>query len=113
MDYGIGHNSARGGAVYAITFDLDTETLERLCHNESWRNAYMDVRRELESYGFEHCQGGVYFGNATVDAVRCTIAIRRLAKKYSWFGPSARDIRMLRIEDNNDLMPVIEDVLAD
>ena len=27
---------------------------------------------------------------------------------YDWFAPSVRDIRMLRIEDNNDLMPAIE-----
>jgi hypothetical protein len=26
-----------------------------------------------------------------------------MAKKYPWFTPSVRDIRMLRIEENNDL----------
>jgi virulence-associated protein VapD len=28
--------------------------------------------------------------------------------EFDRFGPSVRDIRMLRIEDNNDLMPAIE-----
>ena len=27
---------------------------------------------------------------------------------YDWFGASVEDIKMLRIEDNNDLMPAIE-----
>jgi virulence-associated protein VapD len=30
--------------------------------------------------------------------------VQRLAAKYPWFTPSLRDIRMLRIEENNDLM---------
>jgi virulence-associated protein VapD len=28
--------------------------------------------------------------------------------EFDWLAPSVRDIRMLRIEDNNDLMPAIE-----
>ena len=40
----------------------------------------------------------VYFGGDTVDAVTCVLAIQDLAQRYSWFAPSVRDIRMLRIE---------------
>jgi virulence-associated protein VapD len=35
------------------------------------------------------------------------LAVQDLAKSYAWFSPSVRDIRMLRIEDNNDLMPAV------
>ncbi|EFX0967648.1 virulence factor, partial [Citrobacter freundii] len=28
-------------------------------------------------------------------------------KKNPWFAPSVQDIRMLRIEENNDLMPAV------
>jgi len=34
-----------------------------------------------------------------------------LTQKYSWFAPSVKDIRMLRIEDNNDLTPVINSTI--
>ena len=104
---GPGHNRPRRETVYAITFDLDTAQLEKLYPNDSWRNAYTDVRRELEARGFDHQQGSVYFGNSTVDAVTCVLAVQALANKYSWFSPSVHDIRMLRIEDNNDLGPAI------
>lgn len=95
--------------MYAITFDLDTQTLKDAYHNDSHNNAYMDIRKVLvDDHGFEWQQGSVYFGGPTVDAVTCVIAVQDLTSKYDWFCASVRDIRMLRIEDNNDLMPAIE-----
>jgi virulence-associated protein VapD len=43
-----------------------------------------------------------------VDAVACVLAVQELASRYDWFTPSVRDIRMLRIEENNNLMPAVE-----
>ena len=106
----IGHNSRRGGGrMYAIVFDFDTETLEQLYPNNSWRNACTDVRTYLTARGFEWKQGSTYFGDVTVDAVRCVTVVQRLAKKYTWFKPALRDIRMLRIEENNDLTIALDD----
>jgi virulence-associated protein VapD len=106
----IGHNSGRKPVVYAITFDLDTVVLEQTCHNESWRNAYTDVGRTLRDFGFERMQGSVYFGNDGVDAVTCVLAVQKLTTAHAWFAPAVKDIRMLRIEDNNDLMPAIQGI---
>ena len=56
--------------MYAITFDMDTETLQQAYPNDSWRNAYVDIRRVLIEEGFDWQQGSVYFGNPKhVDAV--------------------------------------------
>ena len=98
--------------MYAIAFDLDTERLKELYHNASWQNAYEDIRRVLETHGFERQQGSVYFGDANkVDAVRCVIAVQELTRSLAWFASSISDIRMLRIEENNDLMPAVEEVV--
>jgi len=94
--------------MFAITFDLDTQTLEQSYGNASWRNACMDIRKTLDRFGFDWQQGSVYFGNEKVDAVTCVLAVQELAETYAWFSPSVRDIRMLRIEDNNDLLPAVE-----
>jgi virulence-associated protein VapD len=107
LSAGIGHNRRRSQTVYAIAFDLDTSQLEKLYPNSSWRNAYTDVRKELESHGFDHQQGSVYFGTERVDAVTCVLAVQALSRKFDWFSPSVHDIRMLRIEENNDLGPAI------
>ena len=95
--------------MYAIVFDFDTDTLKPLYPNTSWNNAYADVRNYLTSRGFEWKQGRAYFGDETVYAVRCGRVILRLSHRYPWFKPSVRDIRMLRIEENNDLLVALDD----
>jgi virulence-associated protein VapD len=107
---GIGHNNKRmrPPVTFAITFDLDTKILEETYPQPTWQNAYKDVARFLREHGFDRQQGSVYFGNDDVDVVRCQMAVQRLTMEFEWFGPSVKDIRMLRIEDNNDLMPAID-----
>lgn len=93
--------------MYAIVFDLDTATLEQTYPNSSWRNAYSDVQSVLEKRGFEWQQGSTYFGSDRITAVDCVLVVQELKRAYNWFQPSVRDIRMLRIEENNDLSPAL------
>ena len=105
----MGHNRRRGNErVYAIAFDFDTELLEKLYPNSSWRNAYTDVRKYLEENGFEHRQGSIYFGDDDLTAAECIVIVQDMADEFSWFTASLKDIRMLRIEENNDLMVVLD-----
>ena len=104
-----GHNSGLRKSMYAIIFDLDTESLRNTYPNTSYTNACTDIRGFLTSRGFEWIQGSGYFGDDSVDAVKCVLTVQKLSRKYSWFKASVRDIRMLRIEENNDLLPTIID----
>lgn len=98
--------------MYAIAFDLDTDTLKKSYGNDSYNNAYGDIRKTLTEHGFNWQQGSVYFGDpAKVDSVRCVLAAMDLARKYPWFAPSVKDIRMLRIEERSDLMDAVNDAL--
>jgi virulence-associated protein VapD len=97
----------KGGSMYAIVFDLDTQTLELTYPTPSWRNADSDVRKVLAQRGFDWQQGSTYFGNDAVTAVDCVLAVQELKRTYNWFVPSVRDIRMLRIEENNDFAPAL------
>jgi len=93
--------------VYAIAFDMDTDTLQRTYPTPSWNNAYADIRRVLEAHGFTWQQGSVYFGGEAVNAVTCVLAVMDLVRSLDWFAISVRDIRMLRVEEFNDLMPAV------
>lgn len=104
---GVGHNSRSQGTVYAITFDMDTNLMEQLYSGTSWRNGYTEIGNVLRTHGFDWRQGSVYFGDDTVNAVTCVLAIQDVAQKLDWFGPSVRDVRMLRIEEFNDLSPAL------
>ena len=91
---------------YAISFDLDTEQLKQMYPNPSWQNAYGDIKKLLVPLGFNWQQGSVYFGE-NIDAVQCVLAAQKISSSFTWFKPCVRDIRMLRIEEFNDLMPAI------
>lgn len=94
--------------MYAITFDLNTKKLEELYPATNWRKAYDDIAIFLGEYGFTRQQGSVYFGDDEVDAVICVTAIQDLSQEYAWVEHCVKDIRMLRIEERNDLMPALK-----
>ena len=94
--------------MYAVVFDLDTSCLGEEYHTPSANNAYADIRKFMEANHFTWQQGSVYFGDETINAVNCVMIIQRLAKQYAWFTACVKDVRMLRIEENNDLMPAIQ-----
>ena len=108
----VGHNSGAKPVMYAIAFDFDTATLKASYHNDSWQNAYNDIGKSLRGHDFVRTQGSAYSGNDSVDAVTCVLAVQQLTSDFDWFAPSVRDIRMLRIEDNNDLRPAVERALG-
>lgn len=93
--------------MYAVVFDLDTNCLNECYDGNTYHGAYKLVRDYMSANGFNHQQGSVYFGDSTVDAVKCVLVIQQLGKTYPWFATCVKDIRMLRIEDNNDLMPAL------
>lgn len=93
--------------MYAIAFDLDTAMLQNSHPTPSYTNAYGDIRKVLEPLGFTWQQGSVYFGSEDMNAVKCVLAAQALSKAYPWFKNCVRDIRMLRIEELNDLSPAL------
>ena len=97
------------GVVYAIAFDMDIEQL-RIHYGDPYNNAYIEIRRVLESHQFLWQQGSMYFGGPSVTAASVMVAVIDLTARLPWFAATVRDIRMLRIEEMNDLMPVVQRV---
>jgi virulence-associated protein VapD len=97
------------GVVYAIAFDMDIDQL-RIHYGDPYNNAYLEIRRILEAHGFQWQQGSMYFGDSSVTAATVMVAVIDLTQNLPWFAASVRDIRMLRIEELNDLMPVVQQV---
>ena len=94
------------GRLYAITFDMDIDSL-KLNYGDPYNNAYSEIRKVLLNQGFKWQQGSVYFGGEEINAVTCVLAALELSRSLPWFAASVRDIRMLRIEEYNDLMPAV------
>src|SRR6478752_1405206 len=106
---GLPSSFKREGVVYAVAFDMDIEQL-RVHYGDPYNNAYLEIRRVLEGHQFQWQQGSVYFGGAAVTAASVMLAVIDLSARLPWFAASVRDIRMLRIEEMNDLMPVVQRV---
>jgi virulence-associated protein VapD len=100
--------SRKPNVMFAIAYDLDTESLKQHYHNPSYNNAYAEFRTFMELRGFKTQQGSVLYGDETVTAVTATLAIVAASQKFQWLKPSVKDIRILRILDKDDLMPAIE-----
>ncbi|MFA7239167.1 MAG: hypothetical protein WC091_03580 [Sulfuricellaceae bacterium] len=96
-----------GGRMYAIAFDLDTQILQNSYGKPSWQNAYNEIKAILVARGFIWQQGSVYFGNSQMTAVQCVLAAQAVSAQLPWFKGAVKDIRMLRIEELNDLTPAL------
>ena len=93
--------------MYAVAFDMDIESL-RANYGDPYNNAYVEIRKVLQGHGFTWQQGSVYFGGENINAVTCVLAVIDLSAQLAWFAASVRDVRMLRIEELNDLMPAVQ-----
>jgi virulence-associated protein VapD len=98
--------------MYAIVFDMDTKEMEARYGKSNWRSGYTEIGAILAQHGFDdHKQGSVYFGDRErVTAVSCVVAIQDVAQQLPWFSASVKDIRMLRIEEEDDLSVALQRV---
>ena len=88
---------------------MDIEQL-RVHYGDPFDNAHLEIRRVLERHSFQWQQGSMYFGGPSVTAATVMVAVIDLATQLPWFASAVRDICMLRIEELNDLMPVVQRV---
>lgn len=96
--------------MYAVLFDLDTNCLSDNYGEGAYNNAYKNIKDYMLANGFEWKQGSVYFGGERINAVNCVLIVQKLAKKYPWFSTCVKDIRMLRIDEYNDLGPALREI---
>ncbi len=90
----------KAGRVYAIAYDLNNEAAER-------HGAWAKIGRVLEGHGFHRQQGSVFYGNENTTAMTCAAAVLDLNDRYAWFWEVVRDMRMLRIDEEDDLMAIV------
>lgn len=97
--------------MYAIAFDFDISKLQAnyqaVTGSPSYNNGYAALRDELGQFGFTRQQGSLYYGGSDSSAIKCVLAIQAAAANLPWLKPSLSDVRMLRIEEDDDLMAVI------
>lgn len=91
---------------FAVAFDLNIEVLAKN-YGAPYNGAYGEIKKFLAARGFDRQQGSLYYGNDSVDAVKAVLAVSAMSRAFPWFAPSVSDIRLLRIEDDDDLSPAL------
>lgn len=97
----------------SVYFDLDTKALQKYYPNNSWRNAYQDIRNSMESYGFTHQQGSVYHSKKMITYYELIKAIKQLVKTYDWFPKCVRKCSYADISKSHDLSEYIIEASKD
>ncbi|RQW44105.1 virulence factor [Novosphingobium sp. LASN5T] len=90
----------RNNRVYAIAYDLNAEAAMR-------HGAYEKIARVLATHGFSRQQGSVFYGTHETQASHCFKAVLEIHRKFPWFWEVVKDMRMLRIDENDDLLSVV------
>jgi virulence-associated protein VapD len=85
--------------VFAIAFDLDTKSTAK-AHPKGLTQAYLDIAKVLNMYGFAWRQGSVYTCD-NEDLANLFASLNAL-KIQPWFSASVRDIRAFRVEQWSD-----------
>lgn len=91
--------------MYAVSFDLVVAETEKH-HPVSVPQAYTDIGKLLQSYGFERVQGSLYLTNDE-NMAKLFSAINAL-KALEWFPKSVRDIRAFRVEQWSDFTEAVK-----
>ena len=86
--------------MFAIAFDMSISQTAPHHPSGSPTRAYADIRRALQTHGFEWRQGSMYTLDDE-DMVRLVAAINAL-QSLPWFLSSVRDIRAFRVEQWSD-----------
>lgn len=90
----------RQGRVYAIAYDLNNELAEQ---HDAWRK----IARVLGRHGFQRQQGSVFYGTEKTTAMTCAKAVLEMYDEFPWFWQVVRDMRMLRIDEQDDLLAIV------
>jgi virulence-associated protein VapD len=85
--------------MFAIAFDLTVSEIRKK-HPKSVAQAYFDIGKTLEGFGFTWVQGSVYVCERE-DLANLFSALQAL-KTLTWFAGCVRDIHAFRIEQWSD-----------
>jgi len=91
----------------SLNFDLDTKKLKEHYLNNSYTEAYNDIKKFLIKNGFEHRQGSGYISENDMSSQEVADIIKALSNKYSWLKHCFKTFDSYDIGDRFDLANII------
>ena len=91
--------------MFVIVIDLYDEFLKN--HNEDIDGIYETIASFFDERGFTKLRDGVYLSDKDVNAVSATVAVEELASRRKWFALTIKSAKLLRVEEESDLIDAI------
>ena len=98
---------ANSGSQKQISFDLRQESLKRY-YPQNPTQAYHDIRRFMESHGFEHRQSSVYVSLDKLTTLAVVSLTEQLAVALPWLSRCVNEIDVANIGVQHSLKKVLE-----
>ena len=95
------------GSRKQITFDLCQEALKKY-YPHSLTQAYYDIRRFMESHGFEHRQSSAYVSLDKMMTLDVVSLAEQLAMALPWLSRCVNEIDVANIGVQHSLKKVLE-----
>lgn len=92
-----------------ITFDLNTANLRKFYPQKNINNAYKDIRKILEGFGFEHRQYSVYISQCPLSLSTVTRLLSELWKELPWLKNCADKMDVGSIDDGFDFLKILKE----
>ena len=96
----------------AINFDLDTAALRQEFGEQGRIRAYADIRRHLETNGFEHRQGSGYRSLQALSDLDVVDIVVSLYRKHPWMKACVQKLDVTNIGSQYDLHSLASDAVA-
>ena len=93
-----------------IVFDLDTKCIEKHYHNNSWQNAYSDIKRVLAKHRFNNIQGTVYLSEVGVRQAHGTLALQDIAIRFAWFEKCVSNVQFYDLADDFNAQFIVDGI---
>jgi virulence-associated protein VapD len=98
--------------VYAIAFDMDTKKMVEKFTETNYRNKYKEIENFLADHYFHWTQGSLYYGDKDREKVNMPKTFKmlnELNEQFPWFKDCVRDIRILTIGEDDNLITYLRD----
>ncbi|WP_456471426.1 virulence associated protein VapD [Caminibacter sp.] len=93
--------------MYAISFDMEVAKLKEN-YGEPYNPAYDEIRKTMDTLGFEWVQGSLYITKDTNNNLTYVYKAIDTLKQIEWFKKSVRDIRAFKVEDWSDFTEIVK-----
>ena len=92
----------------SLNFDLDTKKLQELYPNNSYTQAYDDIKRFLTKNGFEHRQGSGYISKEIMKASQIVNIIEELNNQHSWIKDCCKTLDYYDVGERFNALELLE-----